>query len=114
MVVTACSMVKVWLKDLPMRKSKDSSMVAASPTPGISMSQLVTILFLTILANLFILHYQTIAQWCLGFVGSWMLMVHMLTGIFCIADALFQETTSLNTAGNFGWPMTTPGGPMDA
>ena len=73
--------------------------------PGISMSQLLVILFLTILINLFVMHYQTVAYWCLGFVASWMLMVYVLTnvGVFCIADALLQGTTSLNTASDFMW-----------
>ena len=98
-----------------MSQTKPKDPMVAPPTPSISMSQLVMILFLTILVNLFIMHYQTVAHWFLGFVGSWMLMVHVLiiTGVFCITDALFQGTTSSNTAGDFMWPTTAQGGPMD-
>ena len=116
MVITASSIVKVWLKDVPTSQTKPKDPTVAPPTPGISMSQLVVILFLTTLVNLFITHYQTVARWFLGFVGSWMPTVYVLinTGVFCIADALFQGTTSLNTAGDFMWPTTAQGGPMDA
>ena len=99
-----------------MSQMKPKDPMVAPLTPSISMSQLVVILFLTILVNLFITHYQTVACWFLGFVSSWMLMVHVLiiTGVFCIADTLFQGTTSLNTASDFMWPTTAQGGPMDA
>ena len=109
MVITTSLIVKVWLKDVPTSQMKPKDPTVAPLMPSISMSQLVMILFLTILINLFIMHYQTVACWFLGFVSSWMLMVHVLTnvGVFCIADALFQGTTSLNTAGDFRWPTTT-------
>ena len=109
MVITATSIVKVWLKDVPMSQTKPKDPTVAPPMPSISMSQLVMILFLITLINLFIMHYQTVAHWFLGFVSSWMLTVHVLinTGVFCIADILFQGTTSLNTAGDFRWPTTT-------
>lgn len=109
MVVTASSTVKVWLKKVPksQTKPKDLSTVAP-PTSGISMTQLVAILFLTILVNVFVTHYKAIVRPCLAFFNSWMLTtaelftVCMLTTIgLSIADTLFQGTTTLKTAGNF-------------
>ena len=76
MVVTATLVVKVWLKNTPASQTEPKEALtaaAASPRTGISMSQLVAVLFLTIIVNLAITQYQTITRPWIAFVGSWML-----------------------------------------
>ena len=117
MVITAISTVKVWLKDSKSQiKPADSSTVPPSPISGISMPQLVMILFVTILVNLHVTHYQTVACPCLDIVNSLLLFtVCMLNlGEFNTTDALSQEA-NLNATGNstVRGPGFSATGPMD-
>ena len=95
----------LWLKKSPasLIELKDSLAVALSPTTGISMPQLIALLFFTILVNLAITHYQTITRPCLGFVGNWMsaavepFKVCMNVKFYQLADMSIQESiTSVN------------------
>ena len=105
MVITAISTVKVWLKDSKSQiKPADSSAVPPSLISSISMPQLVTILFVTILVNLCVTHYQTVAHPCLDIVNSLLTMAQLLfivcmpnLGEFNTTDALSQETGPMDT-----------------
>ena len=122
MVITAVSTVKVWLKDSKSQiKPADSSVVPPSPISGISMPQLVAILFVTILVNLCVTHYQTVARPCLDIVNSLLTMAQLLftvcmpnLGEFNTTDALSQEA-NLNATGNstVRGPGFSATGPMD-
>ena len=72
-VVTATSAVKVWLKKVPVSQIEPKDSLTVAPTTGISIPQLVAIVFITILVNLAVTQYQTITRPCIGFIGSWML-----------------------------------------
>ena len=107
MVMTAILTVKVWLKDSKSQiKPADSSTVPPSPISSISMPQLVMILFVTILVNLCVAHYQTVAHPCLNIVNSLLTIAQLLfmvcmpnLGEFNTTDALSQEA-NLNATGN--------------
>lgn len=88
-IVTASSVIKVWLKTTPATRKdlKTSATVIPSPTNGIALSQLVAILFLTILINLAVTHYHVVTRPCLVLVGKWAMAVARL---FEVCTNFFQ------------------------
>ena len=89
MVVTTTLTIKFWLKDMPMSQAKPNDLSMVALTFSILKSQLVAILFVTILINLSITHYQTIA-------GLWILMAACLSMVCIFANFGEFNTSDLS------------------